>query len=442
MKAIKSRPTALPKGSSRRHFLQTTGAGVFTLLLTGHRAFGQAGKVAANEKLNLGVVGVSGRGGDNLQGVSRENIVALCDTDENNLNAAAKRFPGAKTYFDFRELLDQKGIDAVVVSTPDHCHAVVSMGALRSGRHLYCEKPLARTVSEARIVTDTARKSGLVTQLGTQIHAGNNYRRVVELVQSGAIGPVKEVHVWSAAVYGGKDLPKEFPPAPAHLHYDLWLGPLEPQPYSPEFVPFKWRNWWAFGGGSLADFGCHFMDLPHWALGLTHPVAIEPLEGPPVHPDAPPPWLIVKFEHPARGQQPPVTVTWYHGGKQPKQLTDTQKHQWKSGVLFVGAKGQLISNYQSHVLLPEKEFENFQPPAPTIPNSIGHHQEWIQAIKTGGKTTCPLDYSGPLSETALLGNVAYRVGKRLAWNAATLKAANCPEADAFVQHKYRQGWKL
>jgi predicted dehydrogenase len=319
---------------------------------------------------------------------------------------------------------------------------VAAVAALRSGRHVYCEKPLARTISEARIITETARKLNRVTQIGTQIHAGSNYRRVVELVQSGAIGAVREVHVWVAATYGGMELPKETVPVPANIHYDLWLGPVEYRPYSPEYVPFKWRNWWAFGGGALADFGCHFMDLPHWALGLSHPVTVEPVEGPPVHPESTPPWLIVRYEYPARGEKPPVRLTWYHGGKQPTLLSTEQSAKWKSGVLFVGEKGQLLADYGRHALLPEKDFADFKPPAPFIKDSIGHHKEWIEACKAGGQTTCQFDYSGPLTEAALLGNVAYRVGRKLEWDWKQLKATNCAEAGQYLQHHYRKGWRI
>lgn len=400
------------------------------------------GKGSPNEKLNLGVIGVGGRGGDNLRGVAQENIVALCDIDDKRLGAAAQQFPGAKTFSDFRQVLELKDIDAVVVSTPDHTHAVITAAALRSGRPVYCEKPLAHTVSEARFVTNLARQTKLATQLGTQIHAERNYRRVVELVQGGAIGPVGEVHVWAAAVYGGKDLPKEAVPVPVNIHYDLWLGPVEERPYRPEFLPFAWRNWWAFGGGSLADFGCHFMDLPFWALELKYPLAVEPVDGPPVHPESTPPWLIMRYRFPARGSKPPVKLTWYHGGKHPSVLTPEQYRDYKSGVLFVGEKGSILSSYHQHVLLPEADFINFTRPPKTIPDSIGHHREWIEACKTGKPTTCHFGYSGPLSESALLGNVAYRVGKKLEWDAERLEASNCPEATPFIQHHYRKGWSL
>ncbi|MHC1766218.1 MAG: Gfo/Idh/MocA family protein [Verrucomicrobiia bacterium] len=428
---------------SRRQFLRrTTVAGLAPFLASGFAARG----ASPNEKLNIGVIGVANQGNYDLTNVAHENIVALCDIDDNHLRGASEKFPQAKTYNDFRRMLDQKGIDAVVVATPDHCHAVAAVGAIRSGRHVYCEKPLARTISETRIITETARKENRVTQLGTQIHAGNNYRRVVELVQRGAVGPVEEVHVWVNSSYGGMELPKETPPVPAHIHYDLWLGPVEPRPYSPEWVPFKWRNWWAFGGGSLADFGCHFMDLPFWALDLKHALSAEVVDGPPVHPESTPPWLIVRYEFPARGEQPPVRLTWYHGGKKPALLSEIVSPdyigRWQSAVLFVGEKGMLLSDYNRHQLLPEEKFVGFTKPTPFIPDSIGHHKEWTEACKSGGKTTCNFDYSGPLTETALLGNVAYRVGKKLEWNPAQLRAPNSAEAAQYIQHKYRAGWSI
>jgi predicted dehydrogenase len=425
---------------SRRRFLRSLSAAGVSLPFAA-RCWSVHG-TSPNEKLNIGIIGVANQGHYDLTNVAHENIVALCDVDDKYLAAAAQKFPEAKTYSDFRRMLDQTGIDAVVIAIPDHCHAVAAVGALQSGRHVYCEKPLARTISEARIVTQTAREQKRVTQIGTQIHAGTNYRRVVELIQSGAVGLVKEVHVWVNAVYGGMERPRETPPVPANLHYDLWLGPVEPRPYSPEYVPFKWRNWWAFGGGSLADFGCHFMDLPYWALGLKYPLSAEPVDGPPVHPESTPPWLIVRYEYPARGEKPPVRLTWYHGGKQPALLPAELAGKWKSGVLFVGEKGMLLSDYDRHQLLPEKDFAGFVPPTPFLKDSIGHHREWIRACKTGDSTTCHFGYSGPLTEAALLGNVAYRCGRKIEWDAEHLRAINYPEAERYIQHQYREGWRI
>jgi predicted dehydrogenase len=400
-----------------------------------------------NGKLNIACIGTAGRAAGNIEGVKGENIVALVDVDSANLAKAGEKFPMAKRYADFRKMLEQKDIDAVVVATPDHTHAVCAVAAMRSGRHVYCEKPLARTVSEVRVMTDTAAQTKRITQMGNQIHShpGNNYRRCVELVQSGAIGAVREVHVWAGAIYGNKTVVANPPPPPATLDYDLWLGPVQYVSYRPEYVPFHWRHFWHFGGGTLADFWCHFGDLAHWALDLKHPLTIE-AEGPAVDPELVPVDLKVRYEYPARGKQPPVKLTWYQGKYRPEQELGPLLDKWKGGgVLFVGEKGRLLANYTQRVLLPEDKFVNFQPPTPFVPDAKGnnwHHEQWIQAIKTGGKAECDFSYAGPLSEAGLLGNVAFRVGKKLVWDAKTLKAKGCPEADQFIQHKYREGWKI
>jgi predicted dehydrogenase len=425
---------------NRRTFLRCVGISAAGLWVGGCRTASRP--VSANERLNLGVVGVANQGQYNLNEVATENIVALCDVDAGNLAAAAQKFPAAALYRDFRRMLERGDLDGVVVATPDHTHGVVAVSALRSGRHVYCEKPLARTISEVRIITETARRLKRVTQIGTQIHAGSNYRRVVELVRSGAIGEVGEVHVWVAATYGGQDVPRETPPIPAGLDYDLWLGPVPWRPYSPEYVPFKWRNWWAFGGGALADFGCHFMDLPHWALGLSHPTTAEVVDGPPVHEESTPPWLIVRYTYPSRESQPPVTLTWYHGGKRPELPSDTGDYAWRSGVLFVGTRGQLISDYTRHSLLPAAQFEGYSRPEPFIPESIGHHQEWIRGCKTGVETTCGFEYSGPLTEAALLGNVSYRAGRRIEWDWKRQRALGDADVEGFIHHTYRKGWSI
>lgn len=431
-------------GLNRRRFLQQTTFVVAGLGLAA-RASAAPRKTSPNAKLNIGIIGVSHQGHYDLSNVTSENIVALCDVDDNFLASAAAKFPAAKTYNDFRRLLDQKDIDAVVIATPDHTHAVATVAALKSGRHVYCEKPLTHTISECRIVMETTRKTKRVTQIGTQIHAGTNYRRVVELIGSDVIGPVGEVHVWVNATYGGKERPTETPPVPSELHYDLWLGPVPERPYSPEYLPINWRHWWAFGGGALADFGCHFMDLPHWALGLRVPISAEVADGPPLHAESTPPWLIIRYQYPARATLPAVTLTWYHGGKHPEPpvLSAELGEKWKGGgVLFVGKKGTLLADYSNHILLPEKDFESFVPPKPSIPDSIGHHAEWIEACKTGGSTTCNFDYSGALTEAALLGNVAYRAGQKIEWDSAHLRAKNCPQADEFIHHHYRAGWQI
>ncbi len=429
----------MPRTTSRRDFLkQTTAVGA---------GFWIAGRAAAQEgrrtdKLRIAVIGVGNQGGWNLNHVANEEIVALCDVDENIAAEPRKRFPKAAFYTDLRRVFDNKDVDAVVIATPDHMHAPATMLALKAGKHVYCEKPLTRTVFEARQVAETAARTKLVTQMGTQIHSGANYRRVVELVQSGAIGEVREVHVWvGRGSWVGGNRPTDTPPVPEGLHWDLWLGVAAKRPYHPAYVPQKWRGWWDFGGGSLGDMGCHFMDLPHWALDLRHPVTIE-AEGPAVHPESAPEWLIVRYEYPARGNKPPVKLTWYDGDKRPPQFKEGKAPPWGEGVLFVGKKCSLIADYDQHLILLGPDAKDFKRPDPFIPDSIGHHREWIEACKNGGKTTCNFDYSGAVAEAVLLGNVAYRTGKKIEWDGAHCRATNAPEAAKFIKPEYHNGWTL
>ncbi|MBC8372249.1 MAG: Gfo/Idh/MocA family oxidoreductase, partial [Planctomycetes bacterium] len=305
-----------------------------------------------NEKLDIAVIGVSGRGGANLGGVKSQNIVALCDVDANRLGGAAKGFPKAEKFADFRKMLDKmhNQIDAVVVSTPDHTHAPAAAAAMRLGKHCYCEKPLTHTVGECRTLIELAAKGKLVTQMGTQIHANSNYRRVVEIVQSGMIGSVGKVHVWHTVSYGVSGRPKDTPPVPGNLSWDLWLGPARERPYHPCYLPGRWRGWRDFGTGGIGDFGCHYMDLPFWALKLRHPASVE-AEGPPQHAESTPRWLKIIYKFPARdgGKLAPVTMTWSDGGKKPAGLTEllaplgSAAKKWRSGILFVGDKGMVLA---------------------------------------------------------------------------------------------------
>jgi len=440
----------MDKQLNRRDFLRNaafSGAGLIILsdsrLVRGTRA---------NEKLNVAGIGIGGRGAADVNGVgASENIVALCDVDEKHAAQTFERYPQAKRYKDFRRMLDemQNKIDAVVVGTPDHTHAVAGVMAMKLGKHCYCEKPLTHSVYEARVMANVAREKKLVTQMGTQIHAGGNYRRVVELVQTGAIGKVSEVHVWLGADFNGpatptnmsqKDAPTERPPVPGTLDWDLWLGPASYRPYSPEYAPGKWRYWWNFANGVLGDFFCHYCDLAFWSLKLRHPVSVEAVG--PVHAESAARWTIARQEYPARGDLPPVTLNWYNGGGYPEFVKADKTLQWPNAVLFMGSDGMLIADYGKHQLLPEEKFADFQRPDPFIPDSIGHHLEWAEACKTGGPTTCNFDYSGALTEAALLCNVALRTGEKLTWDAKNLKAVGCPEADKFIRRQYRKGWKL
>jgi predicted dehydrogenase len=395
------------------------------------------------EKLNIGIIGAGGRGAGNTASVSSENIVSLCDVDEKRLDQAKKRYPKARTYVDFRRLLDaSKDLDAVVVSTTEHTHAFATLPALQLGKHVYCEKPITHCIYEARLVAETAAKAKVATQMGTQIHAGDNYRRVVELVQSNAIGPIHECHVWNDRKWGGGDRPQETPPVPAHLHWDLWLGPAPERPYHPIYFPGPaWYKWWDFGNGTLSDMGSHLIDLAFWALKLRHPLTAVG-EGPPVHPETAPTWIIITWQFPARESMPPVKLTWRHGGKHEELLQKYGLPIWGSGQLFIGEKGMILSDYGRRLLFPEKQFADFKPPAPSIPKSVGHHNEWIQACKTGSPTTCNFSYSGALVESNLLGIAAYRLGKKLEWDPVNLRATNCSEADRLIRKQYRKGWSL
>lgn len=434
---------------NRRRFIQQTGlvaggiAGILSAGTASAALFRRKWQPKSpNERLNIGVIGVTGRGGENLKGVSTDNIVAVCDVDSANLDKVKNAHPKAKQYADFRKLIDDGDVEAVVVSTPDHTHAVATMAALEAGLPVYCEKPLTHTVSEARAIVSKARSANLATQMGNQIHSGTNYRRVVELVQSGAIGEVREVHVWVGTTWDPMLRPIEIVPVPSTLDYDLWLGPVAYRPYHPEYLPFKWRRWWTFGGGAMSDFGCHYMDLAHWALSLRHPIVVHS-SGPIPHSECAPKWMVTKYTYPARENLAGVNLTWYQGGKLPPQVEQGTAPKWGSGVLFVGEKGMLIADYGRHQLLPEKDFVGFQAPTPFIPDSIGHHAEWILACKNGGGTGSNFEYAAALTESVLLGTVSHRIGnKKMEWDASRMLSPNCPEAALFVQHEYRRGWSL
>jgi len=427
---------------SRRQFLRAGSAASTTWFLAGCTTTPRRTPrlVSPSEKLNLGVIGVAGRGGENLAGVASQNMVALADVSGDNLAVAAAKFPAARTYSDWRRVLDHADIDAVVVSTPDHNHAVIALEVLESGRPLYLEKPVTHTISEARALSAAVHRTGLVTQTGNQIHSSTNYRRVVELVRSGAIGPVREVHHWAGSVWDTKPWPAPAP-VPPGLNYDLWVGPVRWAGYSPEWVPFNWRRWWHWGGGTLSDFCCHHMDLSVWALDLGLPTVIE-ASGPAPDKYCAPPSLRVRYEFAARGAQPPVVMHWYSGPERPQVPGTPDLSTWGGGSLFVGDQGLLLADYGRRILLPESKFKDFTPPPQTIPDSIGHHEEWIQACKGQGTCGSPLTYGAQLTEIGALGNVAFRTGKRIEWDAPRMKARGVPEADEFIRHHYRSGWSL
>ncbi|MFM8270785.1 MAG: Gfo/Idh/MocA family protein, partial [Gemmata sp.] len=382
----------------------------------------------ANEKLNVAVVGVANRGAANLAGVAHENIVALCDVDPDNAKKAREQFAKAPYFTDYRKLFEDKvakTFDAVVVSTPDHNHAYPACVAMSLGKHVYCEKPMAETVNEVRAMRALAAKHKVVTQMGTQIHAGENYRRVVEIVQSGALGRVTKVHVWnSSRPVGGKRLAKK---PSARFDLDVWMGPTSGEFFEAEvnksnwnfaWPHFHWRWWWEFGGGTLADLGCHYIDLPYWALGLTSPSTAastgkKTYTGDNTTPDVQTATWTFR-DIPVHGT---IELVWEHGAAGPSAGAEVYKG-YGAGILFEGTKGKLVADYSKYLLLPEAFARDFKAPEKSIKSSIGHHKEWTEACKGSGATLCNFEYAGRLAECVLLGNVAYRAGTEVRWDAS------------------------
>ncbi len=419
----------------RRSFLGSAAGATAVGFFTSSTA---AQSTSPNESLNIACVGTANRAAADIDGVIHERIVALCDVDGNYLQQKLKEVPDARSYADYREMLDKETdkVDAVVIGATDHHHAPAAMRAIRAGKHVYCEKPLSHTVYEARLITDAARQAGVATQLGTQIHAESNYRRVVEIIRAQTIGTVTDVHVWIGGKgWGGGEMPERFDEPPAHLNWDLWLGPAPSRPYANgRYHPAQWRKWWDFGQGTLGDMGCHLMDLPFWALGLKYPTEVS-AEGPPVHPHTAPIGMIVRYKF----AQNNLNFTWYCDTQIPKQINGLSVPG--NGIMFVGTEGMMFADYNKYKLFPVEKFAGFEPPQPTIPASIGHHREWLKACRDGSPTTCNFDYSGPLTEAVLLGNVAYRSGKKVTWDAENLQTGD-PEAQKFLSKEYRSGWEV
>lgn len=410
----------------------------------------QARSKSPNDKLNIAVVGVGGRGGANLGAVAGENIVALCDVDDNTLAGAAQRFPKAQKYNDYRKLLEQKDIDAVVISTPDHMHAPVAASAIRLGKHVYCEKPLTHTVHEARVLRELAAKHRVATQMGNHGHSNDGSRRTVELIQSGAVGYIREIHAWTDRPIWpqGMSRPTGTSSAPSNIHWDLWLGCAPERPFNAAYLPFKWRGWWDYGTGALGDMACHVLDVAFWGLKLEHPLWIE-AQSSPVNQDSAPEWSIITYQFPRRGQLPPVKLTWYDGKKLPPADLIYGEKMEDNGSILVGDHGTLYlpDPYgASSKLLPGRRFEGYQKPAPTIPNVKEHHEDWIRACKESPDSRVEagsnFQYATALTEMVLLGNLAVRLGRRIEWDGPNARATNAPEAEPLIRKQYRKGFEL
>lgn len=476
------------KSLSRRDFVKNSALTAGAFMIVPRHVLGGKGFIAPSDKLNIAGIGAGGKAWDNIPGAynkGQENIVALCDVDDARAADMYKEFPKAKTYKDFRVMLEkQKDIDAVMITTPDHTHAIATLTAMQLGKHVYTEKPLTHSIHEARVLAEAAKKyPKVVTQMGNQGSSDDDMRSVQEWIAAGAIGDVTRVHVWSdrPVWIQGIPTPKEAMPVPAGLDWDLWLGPAPWREYHATYMPFRWRGWWDFGTGALGDMGCHLIDVPFRALQLTYPTSVEAsisqawvndFEGANLTESAPMA-STVYFQFPERDNFPAAELIWYDGGIQPKRPAELPPNEYldTNGVLFEGSKGKLLcgifGNYPK--LLPAKLQQEFEAPKPTLPrvpgSDQGHHQNWVKAIKEGTPTSSPFEYACKLTETVLIGNLAIRsqnVKKKIAganpdnywansefpgrttllWDAAQMKITNFDEANEFVQRKYREGWSL
>jgi predicted dehydrogenase len=415
--------------------------------------------MAPSERVNVAAIGAGGMGGGNTNACAAAgaNITALCDVDRNRARGTFEKFPDARRYKDFRDMLNKEGdkIDAVIVATPDHVHAVASIAAMKKGKHVYCQKPLTRLVSEARAMTEAARKYKVVTQMGNQGHSGGGVRDICEWIWAGVIGEVREVHAWTNRPVWpqGIDRPKEVHEVPDTLDWNLWIGPSPTRPYNKIYAPFNWRGWWDFGGGALADMACHVLDPVFWALKLKYPISVE-ASCTPVNKETFPLGSIVHYEYPAREGMPAVKVHWYDGGLKPERPEALEVgrplNQASSNVLFIGSEGTLrCGEYGDNPqLLPYarmREFSKNKPPQTLKRINTSHEGNWLEAIRTGGQATSHFDYSGPFTEMVTMGNLAIRpenVGKKLLWDGENMRVTNHEEANSYVQTHYREGWSL
>jgi predicted dehydrogenase len=460
---------------SRRNFLGMTATAAGLTIVPRH-ALGGAGQVAPSEKITVAAIGAGGQGLQDIQSLlefPEVQVVAVCDVNREGggylswnwtqgkeqrtagreparrlveehygRQRSSGQYRGCRTYADFRELLDKEDVDAVLVATPDHAHATITMNALKRGKHVYCEKPLTWSVYEARQVTEAARRAKVATQMGNMGQASEEARLTCEMIWDGAIGPVPEVQVWSPArfwswpTWAGR--PPETPPAPEGLDWDLWLGPAPERPYHPTYCPWHWRNWWDFGTGVLGDLGCHKLSTVFKALKLGHPTSIEAcstLLGPEIYPLG----VIARFEFPAREGMPPLLLTWYDGGLKPARPKELEPSRAMADVIYLGEKGTMMG----HRIIPESRMKEYGRPPKVLPRSVGHVKEWVDACRGGPAPGANfVDHAGLLSEVCLLGSVAVRARQKLQWDDRQLKVTNNKEANQYLRRTYRSGWTL
>lgn len=458
---------------NRRVFFKTTAlSGLGMMILENSRS---AYSYEANEKLNVALIGVSGRGRWFVNTIPKlgTNVVAMCDVNDRKADLSFKEIPRAKKFHDFRKMLNEmnKDIDAVIVATPDHTHAVATAAAIRAGKGVYCEKPLTHNIKEARTLRELAAKYEVNTQMGNQGTSSEAFRRAVELVQAGVIGEVREVHAWNTGGGpGDRPIPTDEHSLPAYLHWDLWLGPAKHRPYNSRWLDW-WHGWRDFGTGQLGNWASHTMNLPFKALQLDvlwnqqssssakNIIRLE-AEVSGIHKNNFPKWEIIHYDFPARNDMPPVRINWYNGpGQAPgprimiEQLLgrrldwgDAGEKKWQdhAGCLLIGTKGMIHStgHNMSFTLLPEKQFKDFEGPPKTLPRCKGHEREWLEACRGGPDTMSNFNYADPLTEFVLLGNIATLVGKTIEFDPLVMKVINNPQANAALEREYRYGWSL
>jgi predicted dehydrogenase len=437
---------------TRREFVGTAGAAVAAVTIVPRHVLGGEGQTPPSQKLNVAAIGVGGMGSGDIRSVATENVVALCDVDQHALERNAKTFPAAKLHTDFRKMLEtQKDIDAVMIATPDHGHAVISMMAIKLGKHVHCQKPLTHSVYEARTIAKAAKEAKVATQMGNQGQASEEHRLMAELIWAGAVGTVREVHAGSNRYPPisprGIPRPKETPPVPNTLNWDLWVGPSPMRPYHPCYHPFAWRGWWDFGSGVLGDITCHEFSPVFKALKLGHPAWVEACSSnhqcpPEIAHESAPLSSITRWQFPAQGDRAAVTVTWWDGGlkpPRPEELEPDRKFAEDDWLLIVGDKGKMLR----HRLIPDAKAQQFGKPPKVLARSPGHYVEWINACKGGPPAGSNfIDHAAHLAEVVLLGNIALRTKEKLYWDAENLRFTNSEEANRLINPRYRDGWSL
>jgi predicted dehydrogenase len=445
---------------SRRSFLAGTAAAIATgcTTTTKGKAPAKISTRSPNEVVNVAGIGCGGKGQSDIWGSKQAgaNIVALCDVDQKTGEASFARFPDVPKYNDYRVMLEkQKDIDACTVSTPDHMHAMIAMACIKSGKHVYVQKPLTHSVEEARLLAEAAREYKVATQMGNQGHCGDGVRECCEMIWSGVIGDIHTTYTWTNRPIWPQGIPDPLPeePVPPHMNWDVWIGGAPFRPYNHGYAPFNWRGWWDFGCGALGDMACHIMDPANWALKLGYPSSVECVMQENNNAQTGPTKSVIKYEFPKRGKMGPVTLYWYDGmeGNNPPPRpegipAETKIGDGDNGTLFIGTKGMICCGTYGEEprLLPEELNQDFKKPDPTIERipEEDPYIDWLRACKGGQPACSNFDYAGPFTEIVLLGNIALRTGKRIEWDGPNMCSTNCPEAAQYVKKQYREGWSL